>query len=350
MGVSFDFKRGLKSLWAETAQGITPSLEASRAIAFSNLAQNSDPLSEVLSHLALKNTGQIPVPLVPRFSHMPVAELCQLALFWATAGEKEAASMLSHSIPLDFPWLWSRENEYQERATIASVQLLAKALGRSVENIPGGDPYFQALANHIPTLGSPQIDASVLDWSLIETESITCCFTFSGDRTSLGAMVSDAVEIRAFGPQVVPLSDPLGFGIRSISKHGHRWASPSGSSEVWFEFNARKEEARIVFDLTFIGLKPSAPLAFSFYVKAESAHIGNEKIKPKTLHRYHGISKPILFGNGLILESLSPGKMELIPLAGSEGYWNCEYLAAYEVHPVNAKMSFAFYTPPRPKV
>ena len=99
----------------------------------------------------------------------------------------------------------------------------------------------------------------------------------------------------------------------------------------------------MILDFSFFGLKPEAPLAFSFYVKAGSAQVGNEKLQPKTLRRYQGISKPILFGGGLCVESLTPGKMEVIPLAGGGGYWDCEYLAAFEIHPVNAKMSFSFH-------
>lgn len=343
MDFPFDCKRGLKSLWAESAQGKMPSLEACKAIAAKNPYRNGEPLSEVLAYLALKNRGQTAPPLALQFILMPVAELCQLVLLWACAGEPEAAAALAHSIPLDFPWLWCRENEYREEEALASIALLSRSLGHHAEEFSGGDPYFQTLAKHLSRLAPCQSTDPVLDWSLIETEEIKCCFTFSGSRTSIGALVADAAEIRAFGPQAFPLSDPLGFGIRSTAQRGNQWASPSASPEIWFETKGRREGAGIVFDLAFFGLKPSEPLAFSFYVKSDSAQIGSEKLKPKTLQRYQGISKPIEFGGSLCIESLTPGKMEVIPLAGGGGYWNCEYLAAFEIHPVNAKMAFSIF-------
>jgi len=207
-----------------------------------------------------------------------------------------------------------------------------------------GDPYFQTLALNLSQFRFPLCENRVLDWTRLDTESIQCLLTFYGERTSLGALICDTAEIRAFGPQVFPLSNPMGFGIRPIAQHGNRWASPAAMPEVWFETKSRTEGNRIVLDFSFFGLQPSAPLSFSFYVKAQSAQVENERIRPKTLQRYHGPSKPVLFGGGLIIESLMPGKMEVIPLAGGGGFWNCEYLASFEIHPINAKMSFSFHS------
>jgi hypothetical protein len=295
MDSSFDFQRGLLSPRTQAAAGMTPSLEV---------------------------------------AHMPVAELSKQVFLLASRGKKEEAAALARSIPLDFPWMWCRENEYSEKKTRALIAELRFALNGS----PKGDPYFQALSRF---LVHPLDFKPVLDWSLIETENLKICLTFAGSHTSLGAVLSDAAEIRAFGPQSYPLSSPDGFGIRKVLEHGNRWASPAASPVVWFETKAERVENKVVFDLAFFGLQPDSPLAFSFYVKAESAQIGAEKLKPKTLQRYQGISKPILFGGGLLLESLTPGKMEVIPLAGGGGYWDTEYLASFVIHPVNAKMSFS---------
>lgn len=354
MSVSLDFKRGLKTLWAESAQGKMPSLEANRTFAIKNPYRNSDPLNEVLTYLALQNTGHIAPPLIPRVTPMPVAELCQLALLWACAKEKEAAAALANSIPLDFPWMWSRENEYNEEETVASISLLSRAIGKEVHSVFLGDPYFQALSQIVSAIkkfseaetgqnSKSSMHLEIFDWSRIETENgLKCCYTFFGSRTSVGSLISNKAEIRAFGPQAFPLSDPMGFGIRSVSGHEKRWASPAALPEIWFDTKVHRVDSGLMLDLSFFGMKPGTPLAFSFYVKADSAQIGNEKFKPKTLQRYHGISKPVQFGGGLCLQSLMPGKMELIPLAGSGGYWDCEYLAAFEIHPVNAKISFLF--------
>ncbi len=316
----------------------------------------------------------------PSFEVMPVAELCRQVFILACRGNAEAAAALARSIPLDFPWAWCREDEFSEEKTGSCLALLKLAL-RSGEAPLRGDPYFHALAQHLSKSLSPPRDFKpVLDWSLIETASLKCCFTFWGSSTSLASLISDGAEIRAVGPQTYPLSAPKGFGIRPVREHGNRWASPVAAPAVWFEMRAnckgkqiyRAQEGFVNFgsashsegrfckgaasqnshnlmergislDLTFFGLEPSAALAFSFYVKAECAQIGGEKLKPKTLQRYQGVSKPVRFGSGLTIESKTEGKMELIPLAGGGGYWDCEYLAAFEIHPINAKMSFLIY-------
>ncbi len=280
-------------------------------------------------------------PDPPSFEVMPVPELCRQVFILACRGNTEAAAALAHSIPLDFPWAWCREDEFSEEKTGASLALLAHAL-RSNEPLQG-DPYFLALVQHLSKSLKGRDFKPVLDWSLIETGSLKCCLTFSGSSTSLGAVRSDGAEVRAFGPQTYPLSAPKGFGIRPVREHGNRWASPIAEPSVWFEMRSNFNGKQIGLDLTFFGLEPSASLAFSFYVKAEAAQIGSEKFKPKTLQRYQGVSKPVRFGSGLTIESLTSGKMELIPLAGGGGYWDCEYLAAFEIHPINAKMSFLIY-------
>lgn len=347
-----DFKRGLKLLWAEAAQGQMPSLEASLPWPLKNPYRPSDPISDVLTHLILEKIRQtgspktdrfwgVPPPFIPRTLTMPVSELCQLALLWACAGEKEAASALASSIPLDFPWMWCRENEYSEEEALASISLLSQAMGNRAEERFGA-PYFKALSKQLQKIDFSK--SSLIDWTLIEADNLRCCLSFSGNRTSIGALSSDSAEIRAFGPQSFPLSDSLGFGIRRVLQHENRWASFAASPEVWFEIKPRTENGGIFFDLTFFGLKPNIPLAFSFYVKASSAQIGSEKLKPKTLQRYQGVSKPLRFGQSLSIESLIPGKMEVIPLAGGGGYWDCEYLTAFEIHPINAKMAFSVHT------
>lgn len=334
-----DFKRGLKSIWTEVIQGKKPSLEGLDALTVKSAYRNCDPLTEVLAHLTLKSTGQIAPPLIPRVSPMPVAELCQLVLLWAIAGEYEAASALSRSIPLDFPWMWCPENAFREDETIRSLALLKRSLHDESEEIQGGDPYFQSLANSLSRL-PPVTSAPVLDWFSIQTEKLKCALTFCGFHTSLGAILSKYSEVRAFGPQGFPLSNSRGFGLRPIAQHGNFWASPIACPEVWFNVKAFPDKQSIVLELSFLGLKPSHPLAFSFYVKADSAQIEGEKLKSGTLQRYQGVAKPLLFGGDLMIESLIPAKLEVIPLAGGGGYWDCEYLAAFEIHPVTAKAAF----------
>ncbi len=332
MDFPLDFKRGLKAIWAKAALGSKSSFEDWK---ISHLRNYGDPLTETLKFLALQNAGHLKPAEIPRISPLPIDELCGNALLFSLYDEPDAAAALFHSIPLDFPWLWCQEDDYREEETFSALFLMQAALERKFL----GDNYFQSLARHLANL--PESDAKVLDWTKIQAERIHAAITFTGSRTSLGVIVTDGVEIRAFGPQTYPLSDPLGFGIRLIAQHGNRWASPSASPEIWFETKARGEENKILLDLTFFGLKPQTPLAISFYIKADFAQIGNERLMPATLQRYHGANQSIHFQEMLFLECLTPGKMEVIPLAGKGGFWDCDYLAAFEIHPVNAKISFA---------
>lgn len=353
------------------------SLEKICEAAFASPFLNIDPLAEILVYLIAKEAGRVSPPLIPRLTPLSVAELCELALLWACAGFFEAAEALSRSIPIDFPWLWCQEKEFSEKQTAISIRLLRRVLGHDIGQEAQDvleDRYFIALSqktNDLPVLNG-QLDASPgllgpgqasdlmgrskelathylngespsFRWSLLTVGSMKCAITFSGSKVSHGALLSRATEIRAFGPQARPLSDPATFGIREILDHSNRWASPIANPEIWYELQVDFTSKAMVFNLNFYGeVKDS--LLFSFYIKSSFAQIGNEKLKAQSLNRYVGPSKPIVLGGDLVIECDPLGKMEVIPLAGGGGFWDCEYLAAFEVHPMNPKMSFKIYT------
>ena len=291
----------------------------------------SDPLSSVLIYLIAKQHRFTVPPFIPKMTQLSMAEQCQLVLLWAIAGEEEAAAQLASSLPLDFPWAWSRENEYDVNIARQSIALLKKAI--TEEPLPSMNTlYFQTLKERLP-----KIRCSIRPFS-------SSFITFSGVGTSLGAFLSPHGEIRAFGPQGLPLSDSRGFGLRTISPHENRWISPIALPEVWCDVKYETGPNSFVLDLTFFGLIPEHPLFFSFYVWAESAMIDGTVLKPRSLQKYRGEAKEVRFGESFRIRGPLSDKLEVIPLAGDGPFWGSTYLAAFEIHPFNAKASFVIDT------
>ncbi|MBI5273113.1 MAG: hypothetical protein HY861_03935 [Chlamydiia bacterium] len=166
--------------------------------------------------------------------------------------------------------------------------------------------------------------------------------TVVGDGTPLGMLIAPCAQIRAFGPQTAPLHDGRGFGIRSLQDPAKLWVSAAAIPEVCLTPCLRSEAEKIWLEISFVGVKASPSLFFSFYVKAAEALVGGEEIRPRTLNRYVGAAKPMVFGGGLLIESHIPGKLELIPLAGERQCWGCEYLAAFVMPPLCSKAIFSF--------
>ncbi len=242
---------------------------------------------------------------------MPVQKLCKLALLWQEAGfEREAGRLVSWLLKLEpFLTLWCPEKEYDEEE---GKRLFAHL--RKIEPISGVEPDI-----HL---------------TLLKTTRFLSALTLDGNETSLGAILADDVEIRAFGPQ----SASLQFGIKGRSIKG--WTRTAAFSEVWLEMRPKVDAEAVQLDFRFIGIKSEMSLSLSFYVKAPSCQIGNEILKTKSLRRFHGEVQTISFGNKLKIESGQPHKVEVIPLAGEGCYWDSEFLVSFELHPFVPQVSF----------
>ena len=335
-------QRGLKTLWASA------SFE-SVSVPYQSSCSQEDPLSEGLIYLILQRAGKKTSPLHLRCLPLPVAQLCQIALLWVFAEEQKAAALLASSIPFDFPWLWCRESEYDEKETRLSIALLKKAMGKAEDgcltDLPE-DPFLKKLSciqRDVLKLdcGSSQ---NSLPWSRLAAGSLQCGLSFTGNGSSLGVIRSSQLEVRAFGPQAFPLDASDQFGIRSVSGGDLGWASSVAIPEVWFKTTSHVQKEALIFELDFLGLKKETPLAFVFYVKADRAQIGSEVVKPRSLQRYSGANRPVCFGSlesVMKIESFFDGIMEVIPLAGADCFWNCEYLLAFHLSHFSTKFSFS---------
>jgi len=348
------------------------------------LIQNFQP-SMAIAHLLAKRWECLSPPLAPilfpsggalcdigathpsnRRPQLP--ELCQLALLWMIAGEKEAALRLIHWL-LPFAKekpllsLWCPEDEFDEKEGLLSFSLLLRAVRQNEKAAEllryvkkPIDPFFIALAKAVPVIeetviieDSTPVSDPVLGLSLHQHKTMTSAFTLTGWGSSMGMIRTGDVEIRAMGPQILPLTDAKRFGISRVPNGSPigNWTRCLALPEVWIEVKTEvktgADDAECGIDLRFIGLKPETPLLFVFYVKAQSCQIGNSLLKPKSLYRYSGEAKSLfLKGNegGLKLESSLSHKVQVIPLAGEGCFWDAEFLISFEIHPVTALAQF----------
>ena len=83
-----------------------------------------DPLA--LLHPAARALIKSRAPLSFSYDHLPLYELCQLALIWAIGGHQEKADELASRIYYlvqAFPLFGSRENQYSEKEAEISTDL-----------------------------------------------------------------------------------------------------------------------------------------------------------------------------------------------------------------------------------
>ncbi|MDE3055533.1 MAG: hypothetical protein KGI80_02400 [Verrucomicrobiota bacterium] len=169
---------------------------------------------------------------------------------------------------------------------------------------------------------------------------IKTALAFDGRKPSLGFLSAGSVEIRAFGPEVAPLGSGA-FGIRSLSYHGGRWASPRAQPEIWFSAELRSSERESNLELSFFGLSAQNPLFFAFYVSARSALVGVEEIRAGGLKHYAGDPLSVQFDRQLQLSAQGVSHLEVKPIA-PEAFWQCYYFLAFTLIPSSPKVIFSF--------
>lgn len=335
-------KEELKILWALTVLSDVHLLDQP---SFKNRALRSlrspfcysDPILEILSYLLAKKLGRNTPPFIPKYSCLPLFELCQLAMLWSIAGFSQEASALAHSISplLDFPFLWCREEEYVEKESEISIFLFRSRAFLAEKKLP---PFFLAIHKLFSTFDVPcSVDVFSPQLLLFHSSDARGALSLSGRGTSLGIFLSKEIEVRAFGPQGLPLNELGKFGIERALGGLDGWTNLSALPEVWLEVKKFSESG---LDVRFFGLTPESSLNFSFYIKASEAQIGVSYFQPKSLVRYLGESKAVVFGGKFKIESMVPSKMELIPLAGQNSFWGTDFLLSFEIHPFESRGLF----------
>lgn len=268
----------------------------------------------LIRYLLAQREGRVVSPYIPEWSLMPLPKLCKLALLWAEGGWKQEAGHLAHwLLPFQsFLPLWCPEKEY---------------------NREEGEYWFSRLSQIPPIAG----ERPPFPYSLTHTSRMSSVFTLAGKGTSLGMIRAGNVEIRAMGPQ----SASLDFGIEGEGMDG--WTRCFRKPEIWLELKTECQEARCLMEVRFVGLTPEVPLSFAFYVKAERAEIEGVVFKPKSLRRFQGKVKSLRFQE-ITIESSTPHRVQLIPLAGEGCFWDCEFLANFEIHPLEPRVCFSIHS------
>ncbi len=269
----------------------------------------ADFCQPLIDYLLAKERGEHVAPYAPEFKPASFTKLCALALMWHRAGFQQEAGKLAQFLLKckKFPTLWTLEKEYNEPAAKRLYSLL-KEIPLSTGNIAEFDVQFAH---------SVQMNA---------------CFTLTGEGTSMGSVLTKGYEIRAFGPQALPTGL---FGITGQGADG--WARCLANPEVWLEMRERMQDGDCQLNIRFIGL--TEPIGFVFYVKCDNCKIGDQILRPKTLHRYQGEGKGVRLPEGSI-ESADARKIQIIPLAGSGCYWDCEFLISFEINPLDSQIVF----------
>lgn len=311
--------------------------------ALAELARN--PLAH--EHPAARALFKTRAPLSFSYGPLPLYELCQLALIWAVGGHQEAADDLASRIYYlvqKFPLFGCKENNYAEKEAIVSVDLFLKACGLERVFEAPRDPFFAALASKLPHFTITP-SAPVFGWGLYERKDLALLLALTGKKGPLGAIQSGDVEIRSFGPTTPPLSDPTHFGIQRefAGEPPEGWTSVAAVPEVWMQVKSLLEEKHCELECRFMGLETAKPLFMAFYVKAENILVNGQIYKPKSLNRYQGEARTFVFKgrrSELVLEANTSHKVQLIPLAGEGGFWNTDFLLAFEIQTVEAQCSF----------
>lgn len=302
-------------------------------------------LNEAIKSVTARKKGLFFSPFVPQFHLLSLPKQCQLALLWQLAGAEKQAGQLAHWL-LSFAWenppfsLWCREKEYNEDEGYFSFYLLMRALGdedraaKYLEKVRGEvAPFLLELQQEkVPIIENsddpfPTISQIPNNWVL----------SLQGNGTTMGMVRNGDVEIRAFGPQSLPLNGSQGFG---VSRGEGNWTSSFAHPEIWIEVKSTPDQLH----LKFVGLRPEMPMAFAFYVKAQSCQIGSNVYKPKSLKRFHGEAKGAHFqgiGTQLFLECSQYRKIQMIPLAGEGCFWNSEFLVLFENQSFDEEIKFS---------
>lgn len=262
----------------------------------------ADIYRPLFTHLLAKKVGKNSPPYVPNWGFMPPHQLFQLALLLDNTGyTDDAKSLAGWLLSLEpFPSLWCTEKQFNEK-------IFQKRFLRLKER-------FESVDVTKPTF----------DLSFVQTPRIKAALTIEGNNTSAGVILtSHGVEIRAFAPQ----GDNLNFGI--VGRGSQGWVRTAADPEIWMEMKHSVIESGLQLGFRFVGVKPEKDIFLALYVKAKTCRIGEEELQPKSLHRFEGEAKTVVFNEKNLIQLPENQRIKVIPLAGEGCFWDCQFLLLY---------------------
>jgi len=227
---------------------------------------------------------------------------------------------------------------------------------------PESTPVFTELHNIVCDAGVGLMGKRTANFSVITT--------FSGGNTGLGTLRFHDIGIANYGPQLVPLGECEAFGIEKrcsqkndiLKNFSHEITDDgfiaSGKARLalgvnkptvatfrnnrfsgkWMHCRQQVRERTLYIEASMLGLHKHDEVAFTFYGKAETCSIENQKrMLPKTLDSYKGVSQSVTLDSNAatltIIPSDTVGEMQVIPLAGEKAFWGADFLIAYFLSP-----------------
>jgi hypothetical protein len=288
--------------------------------------------------------------------------------------------------------LWTQEKKYNKDTFLSSLQLMFYAAflvtddgrfkeksDKILDQLKSFDkkvisPYFifltKYLKDHIKLKHFFENRVSK-DESFFthNNDHFSTAFTLSGYNSTIGSIFTkNDIKINAMGLQKYPLSDTSTFGI--FQKDLKAEKNPSFSmtensisgwiksccsfeekdSEIGYDqnFNAWleaklqiKEKKSLDLNLTLKSIFDISSYNFVLYVNANSIDIDEfNKIEKNSLNKFSGNSKKITIKSKKDILTISPqnfSKMQIIPLAGSNCFWDSDFLIAFESKEIDNK-------------
>lgn len=192
--------------------------------------------------------------------------------------------------------------------------------------------------------------------------------TCSGYHSGIGTLSKKDVKIVSMGPHLAPLGETTVFGIHRIpmlkerafkdiqsQNEDHRfnfsaWTrlvsdhSQLSDSWLWIQSEVSEQKCRLNFEIKH--LKKQKQVYMTFFIKAKKATVSkNFHLIPGSLDRYLGkVEKVQFFSDKASFEiaTNSQEKMQVIPLAGQDCFWDADFLLAYVLED-EKKVSFEIY-------
>jgi hypothetical protein len=163
-------------------------------------------------------------------------------------------------------------------------------------------------------------------------------FTLVGWGTGFGRLSFGDFSVPAFGPQALPLHDPTLFGIAQKKNPNEisgsdsfqlcGWSRCYAERTAWIHLNASAASNRVTLSFQAIGIEKTRLV---FYVQAKTCRISEgPTFFPGDLTSYQGYVQKIVFNQQVFLCSNEECKIQLIPLSGTECFWNATFLIAFE--------------------
>ena len=264
------------------------------------------------------------------------------------------------------------EDAFYEKISNSALKVLKERLNNKEESIPPLWPLiekwlekFEIKSEVSGSLSECIHDASTALVGFRSPSQHVFC-TLHGSRTGLGTLRFQDIEIVSYGPQYFPLADCEGFGIEgnALSDQGLRrsiieWKrnafslkgctrmidQPSSKSSyfefgqyrgIWLEVVQEFKRPQFLIETNFLGLDGWDSVAFSFFIKAQSCVLSDNKtIYPRTLDCYEGDVCPLIMSGEMGEVRLDHqgfnGQMQVIPLSGEKSFWGADFLVSYHL-------------------